>query len=73
MDSPPAVPSPLTSDLMKLFAFEAESAGDFELAEYYHQEVRTTSPASSTVIDACSYNIAVRQIVNKLSTLQLMI
>jgi len=38
--SPPVVPSPLTSDLMKLFAFEAESAEDFELAEYYHKQVK---------------------------------
>ncbi len=36
----PSVASPLTSDLLKHFAFEAESAGDYELTHRYHKEVR---------------------------------
>ena len=35
-----SVASPLTPDLLKHFAFEAESVGDYDLAEHYHKEVR---------------------------------
>jgi hypothetical protein len=34
-----SVASPLTPDLLKHFAFEAESVGDFDLAERYYKEV----------------------------------
>ena len=32
--------SPVTPDLLKRFAFEAESLGNYELAERYYKEVR---------------------------------
>ncbi len=37
--SAPSVASPLTPDLLKHFAFEAESVGDYDLAERYYKEV----------------------------------
>ena len=47
--SPPVSPSVLTSDLLKLFAFEAESAGDYELAEHYHKQVHMCAHADTCV------------------------
>ena len=37
--SAPSVASPVTPDLLKHFAFEAESQGNYELAERYYKEV----------------------------------
>ena len=43
--SAPSVASPLTPDLLKHFAFEAESDEDFELAEHYYKEVSIDTDA----------------------------
>ncbi len=37
--SAPSVASPVTPDLLKHFAFEAESLGNYELAERFYKEV----------------------------------